>query len=269
VHCGGSPLFPCLPSTDSLISHPYVVVAPHCPAPPVGDRPRRHPNPLRGPPREEAGDPTPIPDLSPCPIEKSPMNPQWALKTEPGAGVGLHFKEIFSKIFPAIKPSDLSSGNISTSALHGGFVCGFPPKFLVEYLLTKVSQFKFGLFFFSFPPWTQLPFPPFSSPHVLQSDRAAGSGIVPLLTVVPISWHHGATRVHFLSFGPVAVLHGVLHDKGMSCHRGWVGAHKFTATCWPRDQFVRRMSAGLVPARHSAPFTSGTLCCAQMAFVPL
>jgi len=123
------------------------------------------------------GTPTPIPDLSPCPIEKSPMNPQWALKTEPGAGVGLHFKEIFSKIFPAIKPSDLSSGNISTSALHGGFVCGFPPKFLVEYLLTKVSQFKFGLFFLVSPPGPSSPFPPFPPRMFSNQTGPPGPGL--------------------------------------------------------------------------------------------
>jgi len=33
---------------------------------------------------------------------------------------------------------------------------------------------------------------------------------------------HDDARVHFLSFGLVAVL----HDQGMLCHPGWVGAHK-------------------------------------------
>jgi hypothetical protein len=45
---------------------------------------------------------------------------------------------------------------------------------------------------------------------------------------------------------------------------GWVHT-KSTATCWPRDQFMRRMSAGLLPARHSASFTTATLCCAHTA----
>jgi len=46
---------------------------------------------------------------------------------------------------------------------------------------------------------------------------------------------------------------------------GWTCPQWCSTHGGPRDQFMRRMSAGLVLARHSAPFTSCTLCCAQMA----
>jgi len=81
----------------------------------------------------------------------------------------------------------------------------------------------------------------------------------------PFCLTHGAIHVHFVGFGRVAVLQGVLHDQGMLCHPGWVAAHKKYCDVLAFDQFMRRMFASTPPARHFASFTTPMLCCARMA----
>jgi len=102
--------------------------------------------------------------------------------------------------------------------------------------------------------WTDLAQEP-KPPHVVMAN---GEKPYPLP-------HPGAIRVHFRGFGPVAVLRGVLHDKGMFATPAGRVQTKSAATCWPRDKLMGRMSAGLLPARHSVSLTTATFCCAQTA----
>jgi len=68
-------------------------------------------------------------------------------------------------------------------------------------------------------------------PHPRQHGRAK---LLKLLTLT-----HGTICVHFLGFIPVAVLRSVLHDQGVLCHPGWVGAHKIPRLGVPLSAPVR------------------------------
>ena len=82
----------------------------------------------------------------------------------------------------------------------------------------------------------------------------------------PLASHGGPSVCTFLVSALLQCLVAFSSTSGCSASPTGYVQTKSTATCCPRDQLRSKMSAGRLPARHSASFSTATPCRAHIAW---